>query len=228
MNMLDKFEQGLENAMNSAFSKFSKNDLKPADYVMLLQKDLDKNAIKISQDRTVAPNKFTLLLSTKDFDNIEAWGAEAFADELAMTVNKYANSQQYAFPGPVSITFEEDVEAEKGRVAIKSESVRAESQDPSQSQENQPAKYLEIKGKKFPIVQEKTVAGRDPKADIVIDDPGISRRHFEIRSTSAGTVITDLGSTNGIYVEGHHVPAATLLDGNTIVAGRTTIIYHSN
>ena len=48
----------------------------------------------------------------------------------------------------------------------------------------------------------------------MIDDPGISRRHMEIDVTDNGSTVIarDLGSTNGMYVEGHHVEAATLLD----------------
>ena len=38
-------------------------------------------------------------------------------------------------------------------------------------------------------------------------------------------IARDLGATNGTYVEGHQVPAATLLDGNTITIGRTRILY---
>ena len=58
-----------------------------------------------------------------------------------------------------------------------------------------------------------------------MDDPGVSRRHLEIRVADHGVVATDLGSTNGTYVEGHHVPAATLVDGNTITIGRTRIMF---
>ena len=43
--------------------------------------------------------------------------------------------------------------------------------------------------------------------------------------TDNGVIARDLGSTNGTYVEGHQVPAATLLDGNTITIGRTRILY---
>ncbi len=34
-----------------------------------------------------------------------------------------------------------------------------------------------------------------------------------------------MGSTNGTFVEGHQVPAATLVDGNTITIGRTRILF---
>ena len=70
-----------------------------------------------------------------------------------------------------------------------------------------------------------TVIGRGSEADIIVDDPGVSRRHLEIRVGPDGVVASDLGSTNGLYVEGHQVPAATLLDGNTLTIGRTRIMF---
>ena len=48
---------------------------------------------------------------------------------------------------------------------------------------------------------------------------------FDIHAVGGAQIARDLGSTNGMYVEGHHVEAATLLDGNTITIGRTRILY---
>jgi len=70
-----------------------------------------------------------------------------------------------------------------------------------------------------------TVIGRGSEADIVVNDSGVSRRHLELRITPTGVVATDLGSTNGSFVEGHRIDAATLLDGNQIVIGRTKILF---
>ena len=48
---------------------------------------------------------------------------------------------------------------------------------------------------------------------------------MEIDITPNGVIARDLGSTNHMYIEGHQVPVATLLDGNTITIGRTRILY---
>ena len=53
----------------------------------------------------------------------------------------------------------------------------------------------------------------------------VSGRHGKLALEDGEWKICDLGSTNGTYVEGHQVPAATLLDGNTITIGRTRILY---
>lgn len=88
--------------------------------------------------------------------------------------------------------------------------------------ENHP--MLEINGNRYLLTKDRTILGRGSGCDIVIDDPGISRRHLGIDITPDGVIARDLGSTNGTYVEGHQT-AATLLDGNTITIGRTRIFY---
>ena len=45
------------------------------------------------------------------------------------------------------------------------------------------------------------------------------------RITPTGVIATDLGSTNGTFVEGHKIDAATLLDGNQLTIGRTVIDF---
>ena len=63
------------------------------------------------------------------------------------------------------------------------------------------------------------------KIDIVVDDNGVSRRHIRFEVTPEGTILTDLGSTNGTFVEEQRVSEVTLVDGNAIRIGRTVIMY---
>jgi pSer/pThr/pTyr-binding forkhead associated (FHA) protein len=84
---------------------------------------------------------------------------------------------------------------------------------------------VDIDGQRYILTGPVTVIGRGSEADIIVDDPGVSRRHLEIKVTPDGVVASDMGSTNGLFVEGHQVPAATLLDGNTLTIGRTRILF---
>ncbi|MGW0992285.1 FhaA domain-containing protein [Streptomyces sp. NPDC002520] len=84
--------------------------------------------------------------------------------------------------------------------------------------------WIEINGTRHQISRPTLVLGRSTEADVRIDDPGVSRRHCEIRTGTPST-IQDLGSTNGIVVDGQHTTRATLRDGSRIVVGSTTIIY---
>jgi pSer/pThr/pTyr-binding forkhead associated (FHA) protein len=67
--------------------------------------------------------------------------------------------------------------------------------------------------------------GSDADADLRIDDPHVSRRHAEVRRTSEGIMLRDLGSRNGTLVENLLVKEALLRDGTTILLGRTRIRY---
>ena len=84
--------------------------------------------------------------------------------------------------------------------------------------------WIEINGTRHQISRPTLVLGRSTEADVRIDDPGVSRRHCEIRTGTPST-IQDLGSTNGIVVDGQHTTRATLRDGSRIVVGSTTIVY---
>ncbi|MFI6702352.1 FhaA domain-containing protein [Streptomyces sp. NPDC050509] len=90
--------------------------------------------------------------------------------------------------------------------------------------QGQTRRWIEINGTRHQISRSTLVMGRSTDADVRIDDPGVSRRHCEIRAGTPST-IQDLGSTNGIVVDGQHTTRATLRDGSRIVVGNTTIVF---
>ncbi|MFD5917821.1 FhaA domain-containing protein [Kitasatospora sp. NPDC058201] len=85
-------------------------------------------------------------------------------------------------------------------------------------------RWIEVNGARHQITGNACVLGRSTEADVRIDDPGVSRKHAEIRPGTPSMVL-DLGSTNGIVVDGQHTQRATLRDGSRIVVGSTTIVY---
>jgi pSer/pThr/pTyr-binding forkhead associated (FHA) protein len=61
------------------------------------------------------------------------------------------------------------------------------------------------------------VVGREPQADIFVDNPGVSRQHFRVERTDAGEFrVVDLGSSNGTYLNDKPIQTATLRDGDVI------------
>jgi len=72
-------------------------------------------------------------------------------------------------------------------------------------------------GRAFPLAQHSVTLGRDPRNDIVIDHPQVSRRHARITRQSNAWVIEDLESTNGTFINGTQLtePRA-LTHGDTI------------
>jgi len=84
--------------------------------------------------------------------------------------------------------------------------------------------WVEVNGVRHPLSRAVTSLGRGTDVDLRIDDPSVSRRHAEIR-VGVPSVISDLGSTNGIVVDDQHVRQAQLRDGSVIHLGNTTIIF---
>ena len=67
---------------------------------------------------------------------------------------------------------------------------------------------LEVNGTRHPLRPPGLVVGRGTEADLRINDPGVSRRHLELEVTIDGVEAVDLGSTNGILVDGTKVGRA--------------------
>lgn len=64
MSVLDRFEKSVEGAVNGVFAKFGSKDLKPVDLSSALEREIDKEAMPVTRDRTVAPNEYRFKLST--------------------------------------------------------------------------------------------------------------------------------------------------------------------
>jgi hypothetical protein len=97
-----------------------------------------------------------------------------------------------------------------------------------QPRRGHPQVMLEVNGRRRPVNPPGVVLGRGTDADIQINDPGVSRRHAEIRLMPEGpggirVVMVDLGSTNGTLVNGRRATEAELVDGSTVRIGNTTM-----
>ena len=70
------------------------------------------------------------------------------------------------------------------------------------------------------------VLGRSRECDCVLNDPNVSRRHAELRRDSVGDwQIVDLGSTNGVKVNGRKVDPSRLRPGDEVVLGTVHFIF---
>lgn len=78
----------------------------------------------------------------------------------------------------------------------------------------------------YDFKQESIVVGREEGADVLIDNPSVSRRHAEIRLTDDGWVVEDLGSSNGTFIEGRKIDHAQSIGlGDEIGFGKFSIIF---
>lgn len=79
-------------------------------------------------------------------------------------------------------------------------------------------------GKLFELTEDRTVVGRGDDANITINDQRVSRHHFEITMEAGAPVLSDMGSTNGTYINGQRVTRHELQNGDKIQISSSTII----
>ncbi len=226
MGGMKRFEQRLEGLMSGSFAKAFNSELQPVEIAGELLRECDDNATVWNRGRTVVPNDFFVELSTPDHERLSPH-LDQLGDELANMVRAYANQQRYAFVGSVTVHLEKADDLATGRYRVRSRTLVGSigrTAGPAPASHAQVRHWIEINGTRHPISRPTVMLGRGIEADVRIDDFGVSRRHCEIRIGTPST-IQDLGSANGIVVDGRHTTRATLRDGSRIVMGTTTIIY---
>jgi len=88
---------------------------------------------------------------------------------------------------------------------------------------------LSIKGRvvaERELAQGRCVIGRTSDNDLQIDSTYISRHHAQVVTTSDGSLVEDLNSTNGIFVRGKRVRRHRFADGDVVRIGMHEITYH--
>jgi DNA-binding winged helix-turn-helix (wHTH) protein len=84
--------------------------------------------------------------------------------------------------------------------------------------------------RRLPLAGGENIVGRDATAPVRLDDPAVSRRHARIAVNGTGTVIEDLGSKNGTFIDGQRLAAGptALRDGSRIAFGSVLVTYRES
>ena len=85
--------------------------------------------------------------------------------------------------------------------------------------------YGPLEGQTYAIQQEITTIGSQSGNTIVLSDPAVSRKHMGIRRDAHGYEMADLGSTNGVYVNGHRIAKKLLATGDIIRIGESEMVF---
>lgn len=100
-------------------------------------------------------------------------------------------------------------------------------QQPAQPQQASRARLIDTAANRaIDLASARVTLGRESRNDITIPDINVSRTHAEISLSPHGAwVITDLGSTNGTYVNGRAVASQPLNEGDHIAMGSTNFVF---
>jgi len=251
MSVLRNLESKLAGLVEGTFSRAFKSAVRPVEIARKLTREMDEHKVT-SLSRTYAPNQYAVWLSPEDRKQFEDY-EDDLATELSGYLMEHARRERIALVTAPAIRFRTDDRLRLGEFGIQARLVRPSadgSQGPSQGDEGHTMVYtasdrlaeplrepdhrrgsarLRYEGKTTMLGQGGGVLGRSRDCDVVLSDQNVSRRHAEVRPSGGSWIVKDLGSTNGVKVNGRKLdpdqPPQSLKRGDVIQLGTAEITF---
>jgi len=242
VSVLRNLESKLAGLVEGTFSRAFKSEVRPVEIARKLAREMDEHRVQ-SLSRTYVPNEYTVWLSPDDRDQFSGYEDE-LRRELSGYLLEHARKERVALLTPPDIGFKTDDRLRLGEFGIQARLVRPHedpAQEPHQAEEGHTMVYssseriaaplrepdprrasarLRIGGRTELLGSGGGVLGRSREADVVLDDANVSRKHAEIRPSGGSWTVRDLGSTNGVKVNGRRIDGAqSLKPGDVIELG---------
>jgi hypothetical protein len=250
MSVLRNLESKLAGLVEGTFSRAFKSEVRPVEIARKLAREMDEHRVQ-SLSRTYVPNEYNVWLSPEDREQFSSYEDE-LRRELSGYLLEHARRERVALLTPPEITFKTDERLRLGEFGIQARLVRPQADpdsEPSQGDEGHTMVYstserlseqlrepdprrasarLRIEGRTELLGSAGATLGRSREADIVIDDANVSRKHAEVRPSGGSWIVRDLGSTNGVKVNGRRVDpsrAQSLKRGDVIELGTSRATF---
>ena len=249
MSVLRNLEEKLAGLVEGTFGRVFRTQVRPVEIARKLAREMDEHKT-VSVSRTYVPNEYAVWLSPEDRERFEGVEHEVI-DELSAYLLEHARRERLALISRPQIEFRTDDRLSLGEFGIQARMVRThEAQDDAEQgdhgktmvystssrvqeelHEARTARtgraMVVAQGKRMPVGPGGAVIGRSRECDIVLQDSNVSRRHAEIRPSGGdGWTIADLGSTNGVKVNGRQIASATPLQpGDDIAVGTVDVKF---
>jgi hypothetical protein len=234
--------------VEGTFSRAFKSEVRPVEIARKLAREMDEHKVQ-SLSRVYAPNEYAVWLSPQDRAQFEGYEDE-LASELSGYLLEHARRERIDLVTQPQITFKTDERLRLGEFGIQARLVRPpahEEEHPSQGDEGHTMVYsmsdrvseplrepdhrrgtarLRAQGRTIVVGPAGAVLGRSRDSDVVLDDPNVSRHHAEVRPSGGSWIVNDLGSTNGIKVNGRKIRGPeSLKPGDEIELGTSRVTF---
>lgn len=243
MGILRDFERRLEGAVEGFFARAFRSGLQPVELAKAVQR-YASNYKQLGVDGLVAPNAYRIEIAPADAERFQGYG-EALRHELAGVVHRTARERGWKLAGPVRIETRVNDDLKVGTYEIRGKIESGPTPDrqrqgpPASRPGAESTQVLEEESREVATVHVLTghgpghpvrlpdggVFGRLPACEVTLDDPSVSRRHARLKHGPEGWVIEDLGSTNGVKVNGDRVSERALDDGDELRLGSVTLAF---
>jgi hypothetical protein len=251
--VLRALEHKIESLFEGIFGRAFRTNVQPVELARKLAKEMDDHRT-VSVSRVYVPNEYSVYLSPPDREQFEAY-EENLRSELQEYLSEHARRESYALLSSPRVLLETDADLDVGEFGIATRMVQSDRRRgleeepagdvepgatmiykpkaPPPTQAVAPADLgleqehvtLTVDGTEHEVKQRRVVLGRSKDCDIQLSDTNVSRRHAELRQEGASYWMVDLGSTNGMEVNGKRVKRAKLRDGDTVTLGSTDVVF---
>jgi hypothetical protein len=245
MGILRDFERRLEGAVEGFFARAFRSGLQPVELAKAIQR-YAADYQQVGIDGVYIPNVYRFLLAPDDLERFSGLESD-MRRELADVVRRTASERGWRLKGPVRIELREDEGVRVGTYELRGKAEAGKKERSAAA----PAAPVERESAKTSVMQAPTstpatarlkimsgtddgqehtvkdsgVIGRLPECEITLQDPSVSRRHARLARTDDRWEIEDLGSTNGVKLNGASVGRATLTDGDTLELGNVRAAF---
>ena len=250
--VLRAIEHKIEALFEGIFGRAFRTNVQPVELARKLAKEMDDHRT-VSVSRVYVPNEYSIYLSPADREQFASY-EDNLRSELQEYLSDHARREEYALLSSPRVMLETDADLDVGEFGIATRMVQpdrrsaagepAEDIGPGATMIYKPKApvatqavsaeelgveadlvTLSFDGTRYEVKQRRVVLGRSRDCDIQLADTNVSRRHAELRQEGASYWIVDLGSTNGIEVNGKRVKRAKLSDGDTVTLGSTQVAF---
>ena len=249
MSVLRNIEHKLEGLFEGVFGRAFRTHVQPVELARKLVKEMEDHRV-VSVSRVYAPNEYTIYLAPSDREQFGSY-EESLRSELQEYVAENARRERYELLSPPEVKFETDDDLEMGEFGIATRMVQGAVPQPGEPEPQplpgatqvyrQPVETeavsveelglgrevvsLTFDGTKHELDDGRATIGRSKDCDIQLADPNVSRKHAEVRQEGTAYWAVDLGSTNGMEVNGRRQKRAKLRQGDRITLGSTELVF---
>ncbi len=213
MKLARGIEKRLENLVDGVSASVFRGRLHPVAIASRLLRQLDFLAEESAVGPQV-PNDLTVVLHPADLD--PSLVVADLEHELATAVTVAARVEGWRLIGPVEVHIETSDEVPRGVIQCAGDMTRGRMEPWAQL-------IAEDASAVVPISMNRTLIGRALECDVRIPDANVSRHHATIVRMGDAVHITDLGSSNGTYVNGDRisdVPVMLVPGAQLVIGGR--------
>lgn len=158
---------------------------------------------------------------------VDQFNAYAAGAAPAAAAAGYAAGQAAAAAAPQPQAMPQQAAPQQAANTVMFAGAGVPGQQPAQPRQASRARLIDTAANRaIDLASARVTLGRESRNDITIPDINVSRTHAEISLSPQGAwVITDLGSTNGTYVNGRAVASQPLNEGDHIAMGSTNFVF---